>query len=187
MSDLSRALADITQLFNRLNISYVVMGGIAVRVYGIARPTYDIDVTIALGRDRLPELYQAVRELGYSVPEAYGGGWVDQVGGMPLVKVRLFLPAGGVDVDLFLAESKYQDQLLARRRHVSVDDLSVWLVSPEDLILLKLIAGRPRDFADIGDVLFTQGQLDENYMHQWADRLSVRAELERVLSEPPGV
>jgi ABC-type multidrug transport system fused ATPase/permease subunit len=55
-------------------------------------------------------------------------------------------------------------------------------VSPEDLILLKLIAARPRDLVDVGDVLFIQGSLDEDYMRCWAARLHVLAELEKALA-----
>ena len=63
--------------------------------------------------------------------------------------------------------------------------MRVWLISPEDLILLKLLAGRHRDRGDIADIVFTQGQLDADYMRQWADRLGVRDALENVLTEPP--
>jgi hypothetical protein len=185
MTDLARALWDFAQLFERLGTPYAVMGGIAVRVYGIPRPTYDVDFTLAIDRNRLPELFEAVRALGYSVPEAYETGWVDRVGGMPLVKVRLYLEGRGVDIDLFLAESRFQEQLLARRRREQLEEAPVWLVSPEDLILLKLLARRPRDLADIGDILFTQGQLDEAYLRSWAEQLGVLPELERVLTEPP--
>jgi hypothetical protein len=59
--------------------------------------------------------------------------------------------------------------------------LEVWLVSPEDLILLKLLANRPRDIADIGDVFFMQGQLDVTYMKKWAQRLGVADRLEPFL------
>ncbi len=38
-----------------------------------------------------------------------------------------------------------QQELLKRKVRVHVEGLEAWLVSPEDLILLKLIAGRPRD------------------------------------------
>ena len=64
-----------------------------------------------------------------------------------------------------------------------MDEMHVWLVSPEDLILLKLIASRPRDFVDIDDVLFVQGSLDEEYLAtHWAERLDVLAELEEALA-----
>lgn len=55
------------------------------------------------------------------------------------------------------------------------------MVSPEDLILLKLLAGRDRDIADIGDVMFTQGNLDEPYMRRWAKEIGVLDRLETLL------
>ena len=187
MRDLAQALRDFVLLFEGMDIPYAVMGGIAVRIYGIPRPTHDIDFTLALDRNRLPDLYEAVRALGYTVPEQYASGWVDNVAGLPLVRVRLYLEGRGVDIDIFLAESRFQEQLLARRRREQLDELSVWFVSPEDLILLKLLARRPRDLADIGDILFTQGQLDESYMRHWAQELGILADLMNVLDQPPAI
>ena len=43
MSVLTDALRDFVSLFERLEAPYVLMGGFAVRVYGIPRPTYDAD------------------------------------------------------------------------------------------------------------------------------------------------
>jgi hypothetical protein len=180
---LLEALCDVVRLCERLAIPYAVMGGLAVRVYGITRPTYDVDLTISLARERLVEFYDALDELGYAVPDAYRAGWVDQVADMPLVKVRLYATEESVDVDIFLAESPFQRTILERRRHAQVESFGMWLVSPEDLILLKLIAGRHRDWSDIGDVIFMQGELDEPYMRQWADRLGVREKLEQALIE----
>ncbi|MGD0897963.1 MAG: nucleotidyl transferase AbiEii/AbiGii toxin family protein [Thermoguttaceae bacterium] len=183
MSDLSCAVKNFVRLFERLGVPYALMGGLAVRVYGIPRPTYDVDFTVAIARSRLPELYAAVRDLGYTVPEQYATGWVDNVAGMPVVKVRLYLEGRGIDVDIFLAESDYQREVIARRTRQEIEGRAVWLVSPEDLILLKLIAHRPRDLGDVGDILFTQGRLDEEYLRRWARQLGVLEELERVLAE----
>ncbi len=146
--------------------------------------SHDIDFTLAIDRDRLPALFQAVTGMGYTVPEEYCQGWVDRVAGMPLVKFRLYLEGKGIDIDIFLAESSFQRQLLARRRNQPLDGLAVWFVSPEDLILLKLLAGRPRDMADVGDILFTQGRLDESYMRLWAESLGVLPRLEQALADP---
>jgi len=183
MTDLVGALHELALLFERLKAPYAVMGGLAVRVYGIPRPTYDIDFTVAIERQDLPDFYHTLRGLGHTVPEVYDSGWVDRVAGMPVVKSRFFLEGRGIDVDIFLAESRFQQQLLVRRRRHQLDDLSIWFVSPEDLILLKLLSHRPRDMADIGDILFTQGQLDVAYFRQWAQELGVLDELEQVLSE----
>ena len=184
MKELPQVVEDFAQLMERRGITYALMGGIAVRVYGIPRPTYDVDIMASVPRDALDGLYDAVEQAGYTVPETYRSGLLDEVAGMPLVKFRLYLDDHGVDVDLFLAETAYQRELLRRRRREAINDVSAWLASPEDLILLKLIAGRPRDYADIADIRFVQGQLDEDYLRQWARELGVQDALERVLGEP---
>ena len=158
------------------------MGGIAVRAYALPRPTYDVDFTLAVSRDRLRELFAAVEELGYSIPNAYEGGWVDQVGGMPLIKIRLNLDGKAIDADLFLAETVFQQEVIARRVTCSVEGQQVSLVTAEDLILFKLIASRPRDLIDAQDVLFTQGELDKAYMRRWSQELGIAKKLEEVLA-----
>ncbi|MCC6125021.1 MAG: nucleotidyltransferase [Pirellulales bacterium] len=183
MNNLDRTLREMVALIERLQMPYVLMGGLAVRVYGIPRPTYDIDFTLAIPRSSLNVFYRDLQALGYTVPEPYLTGWVDCVAGMPVVKIRFFGGENGIDVDFFLAESDYQHQVLTRRRREKIDDLDVWVVGPEDLILLKLISRRPRDMADIGDILFTQGQLDIAYMRSWAEKLHIGEHLEQVLSE----
>jgi hypothetical protein len=71
MTDLERVLETTTGLFEQLGVPYALMGGIAVRTYGIPRPTYDIDFTIALERVDLPILFHKAREVGYTIPEEY--------------------------------------------------------------------------------------------------------------------
>jgi hypothetical protein len=101
---------------------------------------------------------------------------------MPLVKFRLYLADSGIDVDIFLAESSYQHEMMQRRvRHV-IGGVPAWFVSVEDLILLKLIAGRTRDRADIDDLLLARADLDEPYLRRWAGQLGVEAKLDEVLN-----
>jgi len=182
MKDIASSLHDLVGLFGRLGIPYAVMGGLAVRLYGIPRPTFDVDFTAAVERDRLSELYEHLRDMGYTVSDERVKGWVDTVAGMPIVKTKLFVEGRSIDIDIFLAESPYQQELLARRRCTETLGSPVWFVSPEDLVLLKLLSYRPRDVADIGDVLFTQRQLDEGYLRQWAATLGVSARLDDVLA-----
>lgn len=184
MNPLLDVLEDVVQLLDGSGIPYAVMGGLAVRVYGIPRPTYDIDFTVAVPRDRLLSLYSALTDLGYTIPDEYRSGWVHSVAGLPLIKFRTFVGTRGIDIDVFLAETPYQEEVISRRRLNTINGFSAWLVSPEDLILLKLISFRPRDQADIGDVRFTQGPLDESYMRHWADQLGILERLEQVLSQP---
>lgn len=186
MKDLTQSLSEIAGIFDSLSARYAVMGGMAVRIHGIPRPTHDVDFTVALDRERLHDLFQRAIDAGYSVAEPYLRGWVDQVAGMPLVKLRMYLQDHGIDVDIFLAESEFQESLLARRQRENFEGDQIWFVSPEDLILLKLIAGRPRDLVDVQDIFFMQGQLDEAYLRQWAAVLDVTDRLEEALRDWKG-
>lgn len=61
----------------------------------------------------------------------------------------------------------------------------VSIVMTEDLILLNLIANRPRDLIDVADLLFIQGPLDESYLKHWGKRLGVLTVLEDQLAHRP--
>lgn len=183
MSELEKTLFEITSLLTQAGYEYAVMGGLAVRVHSIPRPTHDVDLTITIDRSDLPTLFESLQKIGHTIPESYQQGWVDEVGGMPLIKVRTYMhESQGVDIDIFLNETEFQNSYLARRIEVAIGDRSLWVVTPEDLILLKLLASRPRDLLDVADIQFTQGELDESYMRTWAQSLGIADRLERALS-----
>jgi hypothetical protein len=133
----------------------------------------------------LSRFLEVVEGRGYSIPEAYSRGCVDQVAGMPLVKFKTYCDSGAVDVDVFIAENDFQTSLLARGETMPTEVGPVSIVTPEDLILLKLIANRPRDLIDAADLLFIQGDLDEEYLKQWAKRLGVLESLQAQLANRP--
>ena len=53
-------------------------------------------------------------------------------------------------VDFLLAESEFHRTALGRRRVIDGFGLSLPMVRPEDLLVLKALAGQPRDLANIG-------------------------------------
>jgi predicted nucleotidyltransferase len=182
MKGVIETLESVVELLDRHNLPYAVMGGIAVRAYAIPRATYDVDLTIAIDRSQLPELFAALKELDFAIPEPYESSWVDRIAGMPLLKLKRYYESGTLDVDLFLEESEFQKEVMKRRVQIDAEGRKYWMVTPEDLILFKLIANRPRDHVDISDVLFMQGQLDEAYMRSWSKVLEVESKLEQALS-----
>jgi hypothetical protein len=71
MKDLTQALHDIAGIFESLAVSYAAMGGVAVRIHGIPRPTHDVDFTVALPRERLHGFFSRAMDAGYTIPEPY--------------------------------------------------------------------------------------------------------------------
>jgi len=58
----------------------------------------------------------------------------------------------------------------ARRRanRIKLEDTLVNFASLEDLIIHKLIAGRPRDIEDIKSIILKNPKYDSNYIEKWA-------------------
>lgn len=177
MTPVERLLREMVGLLEEMELPYAVMGGMAVRAHGLPRPTYDVDVTVAIPRDELPALFARIDELGYDVGEQFRGGWLDSVGGMPLFKASTFIDGRTLVADIFVAENEFQDSILARRVRDTIDGFSSWIVAPEDLILLKLIADRVRDRADVLDVLTMNLSLDDAYLDLWAEKLNITDKL----------
>lgn len=186
MKGVDDAARDFVILFDRMGVPYAIMGGLAVRAHALPRPTFDVDFTISIEHEALPELYRAAETMGYVVPSAQSAGWIDRVRGLPVVKFQWIAAGRSIDIDVFLAETPFQRRLLDRRRTYEHDGLVSLLVTPEDLILLKLLADRPKDRVDVADILFIQGQLDLDYLRLWADRLRVRESLEAALGAIEG-
>lgn len=182
-----RALWEVVDQLDAHRVDYALMGGLAVRAHAIPRPTNDVDLTITCPREQFAKLLTRFESECIQVPEIYKSGWLDRVAEMPLVKLKTMLDQDHwVDLDIFLCETDFQRSLMDRRVKTEFDDSrSLWIVTPEDLVLLKLIANRPRDLIDVADVLFVQGQLDETYLRHWASVLTIQDRLIKALAPSP--
>ena len=68
---------------------------------------------------------------------------------IPLL-LRLGLPrARGISVDMLWAHKRWQRQALARSVPVKLAEMELFVLHPEDLILMKLEAGGPQDLLDV--------------------------------------
>ncbi|NUQ64779.1 MAG: hypothetical protein HUU20_20140 [Pirellulales bacterium] len=101
----------------------------------------------------------------------------------------LYTPPGefyDVQVDLLLAESELQKSAIARRvqRDVPGVNWPVDVVRCDDLILLKLLAGRIIDRADAAMLLReNRDAIQFEYLHDWVARLDLTVELSEVWQE----
>jgi hypothetical protein len=158
----------------------MLLGGLAVRLHAIPRPTYDTDLLVGIGAEGVGRLASAAVAAGFSVPEEHARGFVDRLAG--LSKFSLGVPVGDriVSADLLVLGSDFQKTAFGRCVRVPVDGGDEWAVSVEDLLLHKLLAFRPRDQADISDLLLVAGPLDQRHLVAWAKRLGVEDRLREV-------
>ena len=77
-----------------------------------------------------------------------------------------------IRVDFIFSFSPYERQALQRTRKVKMGDVHVKFASPEDLIVHKVIAGRPRDLEDVKAVLIKNPKMDLTYIRRWLNEFS---------------
>lgn len=161
---LSELLAAIATELDRRRIPYMVIGGQAVLAFGEPRLTKDIDVTVGLDTDGLATILAAAERIGLRPlvePQAF-------------VEETMVLPcehgASGARVDFVFSQTPYEREALARTRKLTIEGTVVRFACPEDLVIHKTIAGRPRDLEDIRGVLAKQPTLDRALVRTWLER-----------------
>ena len=74
----------------------------------------------------------------------------------------------------------YQRVAIDRAVSEQVDGTVILVLTPKDVIVHKLIAGRFQDLADIESILATSIDLDLDYLVKWADVWEVQGLWERL-------
>lgn len=175
MIDLQRVAADLAIALDRANIGYMIIGGLAVAVWGNARATMDVDVAISTSRDDISSVLTALGgQIKDMPPDA--AAFASDTGILPF-RHRL-----GVLVDLGFGDHPYVLRAIERAVVIELHGVGVKFCSAEDLILHKLIADRDRDRDDIKGIIKRQGRkLDRAYLdalvHELAEATS-RSDLE---------
>ena len=156
-----RLLKRLARALNQAGFPYMVIGGQAVLLYGEPRLTKDIDLTIGADLSRLSEVRCLVDTLGLRVladPETF----TRQTMVLPCQE-----PESGIRVDIIFSFTPYEQQALKRTKPVKLGDEEIRFASLEDLIVHKIIAGRPRDLEDVTNVLRKNPTADLAYIRHW--------------------
>lgn len=157
-----RLLERLAQALQSRSISYMVIGGQAVLLYGEPRLTRDVDITLGLPVSRLPALLEAVHALGLKLRVENAEDFVRQTMVLPCVDADT-----SIRVDFIFSSSAYEAEALSRVNKVKVAGSEVHYASLEDLIIHKLVAGRPRDIEDVRGILLKNPGYDRAYVQRW--------------------
>lgn len=169
-----RLLEKIARALHEREIPYRVIGGHAVSLYTAskrAEDAEDIDITLGITLRRLCEVQALAAQIGLEpllVTETF-------------TQDTLVFPcrdrATGTRVDFLFAPADYDHRTL-RRVPVELGETEVCFAAPEDVIIQKVVAGRPQDFKDAQAILRQRPDLDLSYIRRCL------AELEAVFAGP---
>ena len=159
------SLGRITALLNKHNLEFALIGGLASSIRGRVRVTADIDIVVdcnvAKAIDFLEQLDEKVFRPFVEDPELS----IRQFFILPIEDVT-----SGIRIDMAIGESGFEKMIVQRAS--MPDGYSVPVATAEDLLLMKLMAGRPQDIGDVkGIVEQSRGLIDWSYCEKLAGLL----------------
>ena len=176
----------VISILEPLNIAYYIGGSVASSLFGENRYTEDIDLVIELSKIKAQLLLKAFLAASFyisdiAVEDAVNGrcSSFNVLDNETLEKADLFI----------LQETPFAKSKMARRMQQELPDGSfVWISSPEDIVLQKLVWGRgsqsDKQWRDVLGVLKLQGnRLDFEYLRRWGAELDLTEPLDRAFRE----
>jgi hypothetical protein len=136
--ELLSALAPVADRWGR----WFVFGAQAVVVYGVPRLSADVDVTLALVPDAPEQFARDMQAAGFSL-RVSDPDFVRRTRVMPFVHEPTGMP-----LDVVLAGSGLEDEFLQRAVPTDVGGTRVPVIELSDLVIAKVLAGRPKDIDD---------------------------------------
>lgn len=142
------------------DVPVVVIGGIAVSILSKPRTTKDIDFIAWLpDHESWSEFLMSGSRFGIipRIPNALQFALQSRV-------LLLRHVASGVPIDVSMGALPFEENAVKRAVPTSIGDFQLPVPTPEDLIIMKAIAHRPRDLADIESILAAHASIDENWI-----------------------
>lgn len=170
-------IAALLGLLDEAGVEYAVIGGHAVNAWLEPRFTADLDVTVHAPAAGMASLRGLLEARGYRVTREHG---TDLASGSDFV--RFVSDGTGITLEVQSAKTEFQREVVRRAGAVVG---APRIATPEDLIVLKLIASRPKDQIDLLGLVQLDG-LDWAYVERWAAAWDVEDRLRalRVLVPP---
>ena len=133
---------ELLSLFNENKVSYLIVGGYAVMLHSEPRYTKDLDLWIETSSENAQRVFKALSDFGAPLAGLSAADFAQEdcfyQMGRPPVRVDILMAIDGVRFE----------EAWRKRLEVNFFGVPSFVISREDLILNKRIAGRPQDLID---------------------------------------
>ena len=128
--------------FQKNDVRYVVIGGIAAVLYGVPRATFDLGILIEPSKENAQKLLNALAELGFGTAEMTTAEEIIDK------EITIFADRIRLDVQTSTPGIQFENAWL-RRNIMTYEGQQFDVVSLADLIQSKRAAGRAIDLEDV--------------------------------------
>jgi hypothetical protein len=159
-------------LIDKLEIPYMLTGSMALNNYTIPRSTRDIDIVVQLVQNYIPKLIDAIKdEFYYHEPTI-----IDEIKRKGMFNLIHRESSFKIDF-IILSDNFYETEKFNRRRMIFYEDIKLFIITVEDLIISKLnwIQGVESELQkrDIIQLLQVQ-DIDMDYIRKWCKSLNLK-------------
>jgi len=161
----------LIQFFEQNNIPYMLSGSVAMSIYTLPRFTRDFDFIVHLELKDIPVLMTEFKT-GYYCDENAVRDAITNKSMFNIIEHKSSYKADFV----ILKKEPYRQNEFERRRQIDFENMKIFVVSPEDLLLSKMIwIQELQSNIQIEDikVLLELNALDRNYIHYWIKTLNL--------------
>ena len=134
-------LQDVFRSFQRHEVKYVVIGGIAAILHGVPRATFDLDIFIETTPENAKRLLDALLDAGL------GTAALTSPGDVLANEITVFKDRVRIDVQTSTPGLQFA-RAWANRKTVTYQGQEFFILSKDDLVRSKRAAGRPVDLED---------------------------------------
>lgn len=169
---INNLLKRISKSLEDKQISYMLSGSIALNHYTIPRMTLDIDIVIALQEDMLQDFFSLFDQHYYLNRNTV----IEETKRSGMFNVIDY--ETGLKIDFIVRENtEYRKLEFSRRKKIKIEDFYAWIVSPEDLVISKIIwiqqIQSDKQISDIKNLLAIK-DLDLTYIADWCRKLKLK-------------
>lgn len=148
-------LRDLGRMLDAAGVDWYLFGAQAALLRGLRRSTADVDVTVLPGALTTEELLRRLSG-GFVLAVEDHDRFVARTRVLPLRHRATQMP-----VDLVLGGPGLEEHFSSRCEQLIVDEQTVRVPLAEDLVLMKLLAGRPQDLDDAAALVRAGADLSE--------------------------
>ena len=161
-----KALLAFADLARRARLRWYVFGAQAVNLHGFPRATADLDVTVELGTRSVANLLLLLARAGFE-PRFADDAFAAAARVIPAVH-----RGSGLPIDVVLGGPGLEQRFLDEVVLVQLGRRRIPVLSAENLIVTKLLAGRAKDLEDVRELLAVRGEdIDRAHIEQLVDLL----------------